>query len=304
MGSPRLALVTWDAASRPQGVWNELAGAEDALIAGAVRARGVEVDRIAWSAPDTDWSAYALILIRTTWDYFDRLPEFRAWLERAGEVAPVWNPPRVVSWNADKRYLFDLEERGVRLPPTLHVRAGASAGASIDLRAALEERGWQVVVIKRVVSAGAPGQERFPAGAAAAAQTHLDTLLATGDALVQPYLRSIADQGETSLVAVNGAVVHGVRKVPRAGEYRSQPNFGSRVLLHTPTADERELAERALAAVGAPTLHARIDMVALDDGRPALMELELIEPYLFLDADPRAVELLADGILARLDAPR
>ncbi|HUS68873.1 MAG TPA: hypothetical protein VMZ28_30260 [Kofleriaceae bacterium] len=296
MGSPRLALVTWDAASRPHGVWNALASAEDGLIAGAVRARGVEVDRVAWSAPDADWSAYASILIRTTWDYFDRLPEFRAWLERVDAVAPVWNPPRVVSWNADKRYLFDLEERGVRLPPTLHVRAGAS----IDLGAALAERGWEEVVIKRVVSAGAQGQERFPAGAAAPAQAHLDALLATGDALVQPYLRSIAARGETSLVAVNGVVVHGVRKVPRAGEYRSQPNFGSRVLLHDPTAEERELAERALAAVGAATLHARIDMVALDDGRPALMELELIEPYLFLDADPGAVERLADGILARL----
>jgi glutathione synthase/RimK-type ligase-like ATP-grasp enzyme len=294
--SARLALVTWDAAARPHGVFQAFADGEDGRIAAALAARGVLVDRVAWSAAGVDWGAYDLVWVRTVWDYFDHLTEFRAWLARAAAVAPVWNPPEVVSWNADKRYLFDLEARGVRLPPTAHLRAGVAA----DLAALLAERGWGEVVVKRVVTAAAAGQERFAAGRTAAAQAHLDALLAGGDALVQPYLPSVASRGETSLVAVNGAIIHAVRKVPAAGEYRSQPNFGSRVVLHDPTAAERALAARALAAVGAPTLHARVDMVALDDGAPALMELELIEPYLFLDADPAAVERLVDGVCTRL----
>jgi hypothetical protein len=95
-------------------------------------------------------------------------------------------------------------------------------------------------------------------------------------------------------------VVHGVRKIPAPGDYRSQPDFGARVIRHAPDAAELELARRALDAIGHPTLHARVDLVALDDGAPALMELELIEPYLFLDADPAALGHLADGIVARL----
>src|SRR5688572_27501899 len=109
----RLALVTWDAAARPQGIWQALADAEDRLIAEALRARGVAVDRVAWTAPAVEWGAYGAIWLRTVWDYFDHVEAFRAWLDRAAAAAPVWNPPAVVSWNADKRYLFDLEQRGV-----------------------------------------------------------------------------------------------------------------------------------------------------------------------------------------------
>ena len=282
----RLALVTWDATARPHGIYEALASDEDRRIAEALRARGVMVDRVAWTAPDVAWSSYALVWVRTVWDYFDFLPAFRAWIDRVAAVAPVWNPPAVISWNADKRYLFDLEQRGVRLPPTLLV----PAGTSIDLGAELAAREWRDVVVKRVVSAGAIGQERFPDGAG---QAHLDALVATGDALVQPYLSSVAERGETSLVAVNGAIVHAVRKVPPAGEYRSQPSFGSRALLHRPTPDELALAQRALDAVGAPTLHARVDLVA---GR--LMELELIEPYLFLDE--ASARSLAAAVLRQL----
>ena len=292
----RIALVTWDAEARPNAAFQELALPEDQLLGAALARRGAVVAHVPWSAPDEDWAAHDLILIRTTWDYFDHLEEFRAWVMRAAQLAPVWNPPEVVWWNADKRYLFALEERGVRIPPTVLV----SARSTLDLRGLLTERGWTDVVLKRVVAGGAVGQERFGPGEETAAQAHLDSLLAGGDVFVQPYLPSIVARGEVSLIAISGQLVHAVRKVPAPGDYRSQPNFGSRVVRHVPTPAERELAARALDAVGQPTLHARIDMVALEDGAPALMELELIEPYLFLDADAAAAERVAEGIMAHL----
>jgi glutathione synthase/RimK-type ligase-like ATP-grasp enzyme len=289
MSAPRIALATWDTALRPSVDREGLAANEDAAIAAALGARGVVAERVAWTADDAAWATYDLVMVRTTWDYFDRPAAFRAWLAEVAAVATLWNPLEVVSWNLDKRYLFDLEARGVRLPPTVRV----TPDAPIALAALLAERGWSDVVIKRAVTAGAAGQALVRYGDVAIGQAHLD-------ALIQPFLRSVGSRGEISLIAINGRVVHAVRKMPAADDYRTQTLYGARVVPHAPEPAERELAERALAAVGRPTLHARIDMVALDDGAPALMELEVIEPYLFLDVDPTAVERVADGICARL----
>lgn len=292
---PRIALVTYDP-SDPEVDDNRRGEREDAAIAAALRARGATVDRLPWSAREVAWLGYDLTLVRTVWDYFDDLPGFRAWLERAAKLTTIWNPPALISWNADKRYLFELERKGVRLPPSALV----ARGERCDLPGLMKERGWSEVVIKRTVTGGAVGQHRIAAAAVAEGQRALDGLLADGDVLIQPFLPSIERRGEVSLIAVNGEVVHAVRKVPKRGDYRSQPGYGAGFVVHQPDAAERDLAERALAVIDHPTLHARVDMVALDDGQPALMELEVIEPYLFLEAAPPVVDLLADGILARL----
>lgn len=263
--------------------------AEDALLLAALRQAGVDAERVPWAGL-VDWAAFDLAMVRTTWDYTGRLPEFLAWVDRVAALTTLWNPAPVLRWNAHKSYLVDLAARDVPVVPTRLVRAGEAARLADVAR----EAGWGRVVVKAAVDAGAARAWRGPP---TEGQAHLDALLANGDALVQPFLPEVATEGESSLVFFDGVFSHAVRKLPASGDWRVQPQWGGASAPKQPTTDEVAVARAALAAVGAPTLHARVDLLG---GR--LMELELIEPYLFLDADTATT--LARAILRRIEDAR
>ena len=202
------------------------------------------------------------------------------------------NPPEVLAWNSHKGYLVEIAGAGVPVVPTRLVAAGEGAGLSAGEREL-------ALVVKPAVSSGSRGAERFGPGDPAAA-AHLADLVAEGDALVQPYVESVAEHGERSLIFLGGRLSHAVDKVPAPGDYRVQEMYGGRYRAHSPTAAEQAAAERALAA--APTaglLYARVDMVEGPDG-PQVMELELIEPELFLGFDAGAPDRLAARIAGAL----
>jgi glutathione synthase/RimK-type ligase-like ATP-grasp enzyme len=245
-----------------------------------------------------DWAALAVVMVRSTWDYWHRRSAFVAWARRVEASTALWNPAATIAWNTDKAYLRDLAAAGVPTVPT----RWCDAGTAVDLPALLADAGWDEAVVKPAVSAGSWGTVRVRRDEAAGAQAHLDGLLARGDALVQPYLPAIEAEGETSVVMVDGALTHAVRKVPARGDFRVQESFGAAHVAVPLGPELRALAEAALAWGAAGCRYGRVDVVAGPDGGPVVIELELTEPQLFLRHDRAAAERLADALAAARDA--
>jgi glutathione synthase/RimK-type ligase-like ATP-grasp enzyme len=264
------------------------------LLVDALTERGVRADVVPWGA-GTDWTTAGLTVIRSPWDYTEQPGDFLGWARAAATSAPVVNPPTVLTWNAHKGYLAELAAAGVRVVPTTFARRGVSAD---ELVAALDGFDDEVVV-KPAVSAGAVGVLRAPADAPETL-AHLRELTAAGDAMVQPFVESVVTRGETSVLLFGGAHSHTVRKVPAEGDFRVQTVYGAQTVQVEPTAAELALAGAALAAVPGEVTYARVDLVEVD-GAPALMELELIEPELFLPYAPGSAGRLADHLVALLD---
>jgi len=278
---------------------------DDRPLVLALEARGAEVLQPSWDDASFDWQACEACLIRTTWDYMDRQAEFVAWAERVGALTRLFNSSRVVRWNTDKRYLRELEAAGVACVPTLWLERGERP----DLRALLREQGWSRAFLKPTVGASASGTLRFDLDEAglAAAEAHLEQLLPSFHFMLQPYLRSVETAGELSAILVGGQLTHGVRKVPVAGDYRVQDDYGA--------SDERyefneegsrlshEIVRMASERVGEPELlYARVDFLHGEDGALLLNELELVEPSMFFRHAPEAAVALADELLARLQS--
>ncbi|MGF1432116.1 ATP-grasp domain-containing protein [Kitasatospora sp. LaBMicrA B282] len=288
MSSARIALVTCTpgpgAAADP-----DLPG----LLA-ALAATGAEAVAVRWDDPGADWAAFDLAVIRSTWDYARRPAEFLAWVDRCGALTRLANPPAVLRWNADKQYLGELAARGVPVVPTRYLPPGSPAELPAD----------HEYVIKPTTGAGARFAARHLPAERAQAVQHLAQLHAEGlTAMVQPYLRRIERSGERSLVFVAGRCVHAIRKngVLAAGaRFDAEKNPHPGVVPWTPSPAELAAGERVLAAVpGAPELlYARVDLVEDEDGAPLVMELEAIEPYLFLTLHQESLPVFARAIAA------
>ena len=288
---PRVALAT-------ASTWPDL-DADSALLVPALAELGIEAAPAVWDDPAVDWAAHDLVVVRSTWDYVPRRDAFLAW---AGSVPRLHNPADVLTWNTDKTYLRDLAAAGVPVVPTEYVAPGEPyvppAGA---------------VVVKPTVSASAQDTERYDDardGAALVARLHAQGRTA----MVQPYLDAVDVAGETALLHFAGSFSHAVRKGPLLlpGEGVRQDRMGREDLRAVvPRPDQLEVAAAALAAVPAalgqelPLLYARVDVVDGPDGTPLLLELELVEPSLFLPHDDRAAARFAAAVrTAAVSPPR
>jgi glutathione synthase/RimK-type ligase-like ATP-grasp enzyme len=264
------------------------------LASEALTHAGLAVDVVRWDDPAVDWSAYALAVVRSCWDYAGRRAEFLAW---AGSVPRLRNDVELLRWNTDKVYLRDLEDAGVPVVPTVW-----------DPRDEAQLPDANEWVVKPSVSAGARDTARW--SDAESALRHVAELTAAGrTAMLQPYLTRVDDEGETALLFIGGRFSHAVRKGPllRRGEGVNQDRNSRGDLRRVEsTAEQRELAQAVLDAVGAfassvPPLYARVDLVADAAGRPLLLELELTEPSLFLPQAPEAAGALARAVAAAVE---
>jgi glutathione synthase/RimK-type ligase-like ATP-grasp enzyme len=285
MSQPRIAIAT--CAGYP-----ELKG-DDELLCAALRQRGCETTSVVWDADDVAWANLDLCLVRSTWDYHDKYEQFLEWTRRVEAATALHNPADLIAWNSDKRYLRELAEAGVPTVPTLWVERDAE----LDLEGALAERGWDEVVVKPVVDLGAKNLHRVRADAA---QEALDTVMERQEAMVQPFLPSLEIDGELSLIYVEGELSHAVRKHPAEGDFRVQSIWGGTMAPAAPEPQHVEVAEQALAQLDEPPLYSRVDLVTDLEGNPALIELELIEPNLYLSTNGPAADRLADAVVARL----
>jgi len=269
---------------------------DDAYLADCLQGLGVTPVSCVWTDPGVDWTAFDTVLIRTIWDYFKRYPEFLAWLDRLDRLGVrTINDSALLRWNSDKRYLLDVAAGDVAVIPT-HVAAADQIGGVLG-----HLRG-QPVVIKPTVSGGAWHTLRGVAG-----DTALDHAIATLPAnltyLVQPFVAEVASHGEWSLVFIAGRYSHAVLKRPAHGDYRVQEEHGGSALPAEPSPGIRAAAERALATLAAlghaGYSYARVDGVP-SGGEFLIMELELLEPSLYLAGFPAAAERLARHLVGAL----
>lgn len=268
---------------------------DEDLLLDALRARGLAPRMAAWNDPAEPWDAPVPTVIRSTWGYYEELERFVAWAERAERAAPLWNPLRIVRGNVHKSYLANLERAGHAVVPTVFLERGARARLT-DVAAS---RGWRDVVVKPTVSGGSFGTLRVSMADPLRGEAHLQALLAERDVMVQSYVASVDDYGERALVWIDGAFTHAVRKSPR---FIGQDENVSAALPIAP--DELALGDAVLKPFARDLLYARVDIARDERGSPMIMELELVEPSLFLLQFPMALERLADGIAARVTAAR
>jgi glutathione synthase/RimK-type ligase-like ATP-grasp enzyme len=270
--------------------------ADDRPLVGELGELGIEARPVVWDDPRTDWSAFDAVLIRSCWDYHLALDPFLAWVDGlAAARVPVWNPPHVIRWNADKRYLRDIQAWSVRIPETVFL----GRGEPFDPERILEAFGSHDVVVKPAVSATAHRTARINAAMTASVAALLAEILPDTGALVQQYLPEVAEEGEWSLIFFDGEYSHAVLKRPRSGDFRVQNEFGGSAALAEPPAALVDAAARLVKIdPRMDTVYARVDCVDLE-GELCLMELELIEPSLFLDGAPGAARRFARAIASR-----
>ncbi|GAA4209123.1 ATP-grasp domain-containing protein [Microbispora amethystogenes] len=256
---------------------------EREIVLAAWLGAGIEGSPVNWHDPAVDWADFDAAVVRSAWDYIDRRDEFVAWAHRVERVTRLFNPAPVLEWNTDKTYLRTL---GVPIVPTFWPEPGAE----------LPE--WEEYVVKPAVSGGARDTIRTADRETAAA--HAAALLAEGrTAMVQPYIPSVEQEGELSLLYFGGRFSHAVRRNPMLS---GEPVAANRATLRDPDDDQFALAERVLAAVPQDLLYARVDLVRMPDGEPVLIEVELTEPYLFLRDELAAPDLFAEVLAETLKA--
>lgn len=267
----------------------------DSLLAETLRSRGLTVRGVPWQEIGPDDVEDAVICLRSTWDYHLQPEAFRRWISALdAQPGRLWNPAVTVQWNADKVYLRGLSEAGVRIPGTHWIEPGRS----VDLPALFRQSGWPRAVLKPRVSASAHGTELVTPDSVLGPEDR--ARLERGGALFQEFLAEVTTAGEISLVFLAGHFSHAARKSARPGEFRVQPHLGGTAEPYPASESLVRFGAGALAAAGRPWLYARVDVVEAESG-PVLMELELIEPELFLGmAPPGAVDRLAAALHARL----
>jgi len=255
---------------------------------------GIDVDPVAWT-DQREFAGYDLVLPLVAWGYFERPGEWFALLDRfERDQAPVANAPSVLRWSSDKTYLADLARHGVPTVPTIAV--GALRPDHID--EARERFGRESLIVKPPISAGAFHTYRLgPRDAAPESRLGMP-------AIIQPFVEAIATGGEYSLMLFDGAFSHAVVKHPKAGDFRVQPHLGGTTSPCEPPEGALDLAQAALAVAPAPTSYARVDIIRDDEGILRIMELELVEPALFLDLAPDRGTAFTRSILSAAERAR
>jgi O-ureido-D-serine cyclo-ligase len=278
---------------------------------------GVTVDVPCWDDPGVDWSGYDAALLRSTWDYVDRIDEFLAWCERCARQTRLLNPPGVVRWNTDKHYLVHLAQAGVPVVPSRFVEPGADAEAAFaaflaggpDSCTVGRAPAFDEFVVKPAIGAGSRDAARYARSEASAALQHLERLIRAGrSVMLQPYLARVDEQGETAALYLGGEFSHAIRKGPllRRGAGLVEGLFAPEDI-RPREAEPAELAVAAAAFAAIPfeaPAYARIDLIRDDTNAPVVLELELTEPSLFLAHAPGAAERLARHLIQRLKTPR
>lgn len=261
----------------------------DHLLHEPLKKRGWVVSEIPWTRTTVEWKEFDAVIIRSTWDYQNAPDVFLLTLEKIERVTRLYNPVGVCRWNLSKRYLIDLQEKGIGIVPT-HWLAQLDE-KSIDM--IFTQTSVSRLVAKPLIGANADDTYVLDANDT---QTWVDALrvFADREVMVQPFIDSIIREGEYSLFYFGGELSHSILKVPAHDDFRVQEEHGGIIRSITPDSDMIHAGNRALKAIENTLLYARVDLVRLDSGNAVVIEVELIEPSLYFEQCPESTELFAD----------
>lgn len=282
MTSPRVAILTPDPADRDyHSRWRSVL---DRLSA-TLRSAGIEVEGRSWARSD-DLDRFDLVLPLLVWGYHRAGSAWHSAVTRwERDGVRLLNPPSVLRWNADKLYLERLARRGAPVAPALFVERLDTGVMEEAARSFASDQ----LIAKPQVSASAWQTIRWSPGATLDGGP-------TGAAIIQPFLPAIETEGERSLIYIGGTFSHAIRKRPQPGDFRVQPEYDGIISAHPPAADELTAAGAILSEVEEELLYARVDLLRDRSGSPVLMELELVEPDLYLEHDPAGGAAFAEAI--------
>ncbi|SFN80530.1 RimK-like ATP-grasp domain-containing protein [Bizionia echini] len=269
---------------------------EDYLVQQALQNENLTVARLAWDDPDFNWSDTKAILFRTTWDYFDRFPEFSKWLAMVSTKTKLLNSEKLIRWNIDKHYLLDLKSTGIPVAESYFIEAGTQ----ITLAELHQQLQWNETVLKPCVSGAGRHTYKLSPENRADYESIFSELIQNESMMLQPFQHNIVNQGELSLIIFNGMYSHAVLKQAKAGDFRVQDDFGGSVTTYNPSETEITFAVNATKACPELPIYARVDIFTDNANQLAVSELELIEPELWFRNNHKAAGILAKQIALRL----
>jgi hypothetical protein len=266
---------------------------DDLSVVDLLRAKGVEVQPLPWDVHYHDWNSFDLVVIRSCWNYHLDPEKFVHWLDQMeSQKVKLYNSVKTVRWNLHKGYLQELEQKGIPLPETIWLKKGTEA----DLAKLMDEKNWEKAVVKPAISATAYNTFSASRAEASQHQKKLIEQLLQADMLVQKFMPEVQQEGEWSLIFFDKKFSHAVIKRPKAKDFRVQNDFGGTAELASPPLFALEQAEKTLALIKEQLLYTRVDGV-VSNNQFLLMELELIEPMLFLEGREDAIEKFTEVIM-------
>ena len=261
----------------------------DRMLEAPLRNRGWESTEVSWHAKNHDWNQYDVVVVRSTWDYQAHCDDFLACLQIIeNSSAMLCNSLSLIEWNISKRYLKELEDKGVPIIPTLWLDTLQEQ----DFAAAFEQFACDEIVIKPYISANADFTYRLTPASVAANLSSLKRDFKDRSAMLQPFLTSIVEEGEYSLFYFDSQYSHAICKQPAKGDFRVQEEHGGQLTSIEPSAEMFALGEQTINALPEEALYARVDIVSLN-GALMIIEVELIEPSLYFNMDNSSADFFA-----------
>ena len=269
--------------------------AEDSLIQHELEKLDITSKRVAWDDKFVP-SEFKFALFRTTWNYFDEINKFLLFLDTCKGQVGLINPYSQIIWNLDKRYLLEMENKGVNIVKTYIAKKNQSE----TLREISNNCGWSDIIIKPCISAAAWNTHYIQNKNIENYHSVFQKLIAHHDMMIQPFQKNVVLMGEVSFMIVNGGCTHAVLKKAKKGDFRVQDDFGGSVEPYQPSKEEVCFVESIITRLPFRCLYARVDVILDNDNNLALSELELIEPEMWFRFNSSAAKKLASGIQSYL----
>ncbi|MBN3581764.1 glutathione synthetase [Algoriphagus aestuarii] len=269
---------------------------EDEILSSILDELGFPNQVVPWSDQDVKWGDFRAILIKSTWDYFDYYDQFLEWIEKIHSLKiPVLNDLNTIRWNSSKNYLSEIKEKGFAVISGQELKKGSK----ISTANVLENVVAETLVVKPMVSGGAKNTLKLKKSEWGFYSDKIQSFVNEEDFLVQPFIKEVQEVGEFSLIFFNAKFSHAVLKTPASGDFRVQHYFGGQIKSILPSEKMESEAKAFISEFAPESLYARVDGVEID-GVFHLMELELIEPYLFLTSHPKAIQNYQEALKKRL----
>ncbi len=268
----------------------------DELLIPVFEQAGHQVDTVSWHNTDTDWSAYAMVIVRSTWDYQSQPEAFLRCLEKIDKQTHLQNPLELMRWNLDKSYLKSLRAAGIDTLPT----QWADAYDENVIRQQFSAFDTDKLVIKPTVSANADDTFVLTPDFHKTQSAELSRCFSARPHMIQPFAEEIVSHGEYSLFYFGGKLSHCILKTPEQGDFRVQEEHGGSLKLVQADAAQQHISEAVLAALPQPALYARIDIVKFDE-KWCVIEVELIEPSLYFNLDDQSPQRFVKATTGLID---